>query len=276
VRPMGLWYVSADGADPLGPFEDELIERGVRAGKIPLDATICPMGGSEWLALTSTPRFAAAVKDAAPPPPPPRAVRQAMLVSASQIPPDHGSQQPSEPLPTPQVEASFDPNPNAEHSATSGSPQGALKVAVFLTGLTALFWLGIVLIQCVLFIATQKSETAMLALWNSLIVAMNVWIATALWRRKPVGYSWGLGTHSLNALLGVYQVFSGAPLLILVVPLHAISAVAIWRSHAQFPTPTPAQGQQAPGFSFKRVLIAVGGFVVTIITVSLIVIMLNN
>jgi hypothetical protein len=234
------WWVRYPNQQAMGPYPGAAVLERLQSGVLLPTVEVCRVGDSAWTPAAQELGFAAAV------------------------------------LPTPQVEASFDPNPNAEHSATSGSPQGALKVAVFLTGLTALFWLGIVLIQCVLFIATQKSETAMLALWNSLIVAMNVWIATALWRRKPVGYSWGLGTHSLNALLGVYQVFSGAPLLILVVPLHAISAVAIWRSHAQFPTPTPAQGQQAPGFSFKRVLIAVGGFVVTIITVSLIVIMLNN
>jgi hypothetical protein len=153
-------------------------------------------------------------------------------------------------------------------------------VAVVLTGLTALFWLGIVLLQCVYFIANQESEVALTALWNSAIVALNVWIATALWGRKRVGYSWGLGTHCLNAVLGVYQVLSGAPLLILVVPLHAISAILIWISRGQFPTPAaaaaPAGRQQAPEFSFKRVIVAVGGVVVAIISVITVLFLLNK
>jgi hypothetical protein len=288
---MGLWYVSADGADPIGPFEDELIERGVRAGKIPLDARVCPVGGSEWLALTATPQFGAAIKDVAPPPPPPPS-RQAMPVPASMPMPQGYGGQPYQAMPAPQVQQPFGtpmpsgpwagvvPNPAPQQPSRSGSPQGALMVAVVLTGLTALFWFGIVLLQCVFFITNQKSEVALTALWNSAIVALNVWIATALWGRKRVGYSWGLGTHCLNAILGVYQVLSGAPILILVVPLHAISAILIWVSRGQFPIPAaaaaPAGQQPAPGFSLKRVLIAVGGVVAAIISVITVLFLLNK
>lgn len=60
------WYISADGADPIGPVSLDQLVRGAQAGKIPPDAVVCPEGGSAWMPLHELPEFRSA---AAPPAP---------------------------------------------------------------------------------------------------------------------------------------------------------------------------------------------------------------
>ena len=45
------WYISADGADPIGPVTLDQLVRGAQAGKIPSDAVVCPEGGTAWMPL---------------------------------------------------------------------------------------------------------------------------------------------------------------------------------------------------------------------------------
>lgn len=65
------WYVVVEGGEAVGPVEDDLIERGILTGKIPLQSQICAVGDTEWKSLASVPMFAQAMRAVAPPPPSP-------------------------------------------------------------------------------------------------------------------------------------------------------------------------------------------------------------
>jgi hypothetical protein len=68
---MSDWYVSNGEGAPVGPVSQELVVQGIVAGRVPVSARVCLVGGSEWLSLSAVPDFAAAVRQVAPPPPPP-------------------------------------------------------------------------------------------------------------------------------------------------------------------------------------------------------------
>ena len=42
------WYVWAEGGDLVGPVSDELLSRGILAGKVPVTAKISQVGTSNW------------------------------------------------------------------------------------------------------------------------------------------------------------------------------------------------------------------------------------
>jgi hypothetical protein len=65
------WYVVAENSEAVGPVEDDLIERGILTGKIPLDAQICAVGDTQWKSMASVKSFADAMRAVAPPPPAP-------------------------------------------------------------------------------------------------------------------------------------------------------------------------------------------------------------
>lgn len=75
------WYVSSDGSEPVGPVSQDLLVRGIREGRVPLDSRICAVGSAEWRQLVDVPAFAAAIRDVAPPPP---AVQSIAVPSALQ------------------------------------------------------------------------------------------------------------------------------------------------------------------------------------------------
>jgi len=55
------WWVTRPGGVPVGPAAPELVIQGIGAGAVPLDALVCPMGGTEWKPLAEVAEFAAAV-----------------------------------------------------------------------------------------------------------------------------------------------------------------------------------------------------------------------
>jgi hypothetical protein len=63
-----LYYVSQKSGDALGPLESSLIVGDLKAGKLPLDALICEVGGSGWVSLVSVAEFATVIREIAPPP----------------------------------------------------------------------------------------------------------------------------------------------------------------------------------------------------------------
>ena len=68
---MSDWYVSSGEGAPVGPVSQELVVEGIVAGRVPVSARVCLVGGNDWLPLSAVPDFAAAVRQVAPPPPPP-------------------------------------------------------------------------------------------------------------------------------------------------------------------------------------------------------------
>ncbi len=45
---MTEWYVCVAGGDAVGPVTTEDLELGIRSGKVPEDAYVCPVGGESW------------------------------------------------------------------------------------------------------------------------------------------------------------------------------------------------------------------------------------
>ena len=66
-----LWYVQHGSSASVGPVTTDLLAKGVKAGRVPLTASICPLGGKDWVPLATHPYFADVVRELAPPPPPP-------------------------------------------------------------------------------------------------------------------------------------------------------------------------------------------------------------
>jgi TM2 domain-containing membrane protein YozV len=62
-----MYYLSIAGKT-LGPYDRESILSGLREGRFPTDAMVCPVGSQQWLPLSAVPEFAEALP--APPPPP--------------------------------------------------------------------------------------------------------------------------------------------------------------------------------------------------------------
>jgi hypothetical protein len=55
------WYIKGRGPEPLGPFDEERIVRGIMAGKVPLDASVSWSEDGPWKTLLAVPVFASAV-----------------------------------------------------------------------------------------------------------------------------------------------------------------------------------------------------------------------
>lgn len=53
---MPGWYVRNNNSEPVGPVDDELVLRGIRAGKIPTDAEVCRLGDA-WCPILSVEVF---------------------------------------------------------------------------------------------------------------------------------------------------------------------------------------------------------------------------
>lgn len=54
---MAEWWVRQGSQEPLGPMPAELLIRGIRAGKVPIESEVCPVGGREWLPLEAIEEF---------------------------------------------------------------------------------------------------------------------------------------------------------------------------------------------------------------------------
>jgi hypothetical protein len=57
-----MWLVWIEGGDPVGPVSAEQIARGIRAGKVPADASIQREGDVFWSDVLSEPDIIAALK----------------------------------------------------------------------------------------------------------------------------------------------------------------------------------------------------------------------
>jgi hypothetical protein len=58
------WWVTEAGNQPIGPVTTDLILRGIEAGKVPLVALVCEVGGNAWRPLTEVDPFAEAARRA--------------------------------------------------------------------------------------------------------------------------------------------------------------------------------------------------------------------
>lgn len=75
------WWLSV-GEAPEGPHSESYILVGVKTGKIPASALVCPVGGQHWKPMTEWPEFAGAcAASPAPPSPPPLPPRPATTAS---------------------------------------------------------------------------------------------------------------------------------------------------------------------------------------------------
>src|SRR5512141_865665 len=54
---MTDWKVRIPGRHAIGPVSTELLVRGIRAGRVPLDAEICEVGADAWQPLSSVDEF---------------------------------------------------------------------------------------------------------------------------------------------------------------------------------------------------------------------------
>lgn len=80
-----VWHVWIEGGDPIGPVSADQVARGIRAGKVPSDASVRHETETFWGDLLDAPDIVAALKavsaESAPPPPP------ASLIPPSMPPP---------------------------------------------------------------------------------------------------------------------------------------------------------------------------------------------
>jgi hypothetical protein len=339
------WYVVCEGSEAVGPVEEDLIERGILTGKIPLDAQICGVGESEWKSLASVKAFAQAMRAVAPPPPspgrssPPAKRREYHTLSdvyplATAAPPyipgparlpsfdgkkpqaasrhrtdppppfGHGgaaapAYEPQrqivppaamEPAPQPvtlqsmpmqQMPATMPPSaqPSSLPAPNYGAEQpvrGPLLAAVILTAVSAVFWFLVVLTRILVAISTQQGDLGFTTLASVLAVGLDIWIVAALWGRKRAGYTFGLPTHLLNAVLGLYHLFGSAPFIILIVPVHAFAAATIWAARHELASvvgiPNPAvtakiTAQKVADLDTTRVLLALAGIVAIAVSI---------
>lgn len=56
------WWITEAGNQPIGPVTAELILRGLEAGKVPLGALVCEVGGTAWRPLAEVEPFASAAQ----------------------------------------------------------------------------------------------------------------------------------------------------------------------------------------------------------------------
>jgi hypothetical protein len=46
-----MWWVTVEGADPVGPVTQGLLARGVAAGRVPDNALACRVGSQRWVSV---------------------------------------------------------------------------------------------------------------------------------------------------------------------------------------------------------------------------------
>ena len=78
-----IWQVWIEGGEPVGPVSADQIARGIRAGKVPTDASIRHEHDTFWSDLLDIPDIIAALKavsQESEPPPPPSSMTPGLLV----------------------------------------------------------------------------------------------------------------------------------------------------------------------------------------------------
>lgn len=65
---MKTWYVRAEGNKVSGPVSEELVVRGILAGKVPVDAKVLAVGDEQWRSIAVVAQFGDAIRQVAPPP----------------------------------------------------------------------------------------------------------------------------------------------------------------------------------------------------------------
>ncbi|MCC6526476.1 MAG: hypothetical protein IT373_27760 [Polyangiaceae bacterium] len=64
---LSLWWVRHEGGEPIGPVEEELLVRGILAGKVPRGAHVCRIASNAWRPLGEVEPFATAARALGPP-----------------------------------------------------------------------------------------------------------------------------------------------------------------------------------------------------------------
>lgn len=62
-RIARYWYVTRKGGAVIGPVETALVERGILAGKVPVDSEVCEVGDDYWSPLEAVDTFRAAIDE---------------------------------------------------------------------------------------------------------------------------------------------------------------------------------------------------------------------
>ena len=137
-RAMGdehsLWWVRYETSEPVGPVEQQLVLRGIQAGKVPRAAQVCRIGSNDWAPLVVVEPFAAAARALGPPSVPAWAT-ESDGPAADGIPPARPAEQSIPPPPARPAEQSIPPPPpvpaltEAEERALS-SPGALSAVAL--------------------------------------------------------------------------------------------------------------------------------------------------
>jgi hypothetical protein len=63
-RLARYWYVTRKGGPVIGPVETALVERGIVAGKVPVDSEVCEVGDDYWSPLEVVDCFHRALDEA--------------------------------------------------------------------------------------------------------------------------------------------------------------------------------------------------------------------
>lgn len=63
-RIARYWYVTRKGGEIVGPVETTLVERGIIAGRVPLDSQVCEVGDDYWSPLEAVEQFRDAIEEA--------------------------------------------------------------------------------------------------------------------------------------------------------------------------------------------------------------------
>ena len=63
-RIARYWYVTRKGGTVIGPVETTLVERGILAGKVPMDSEVCEVGDDYWSPLEAVDSFRSAIDEA--------------------------------------------------------------------------------------------------------------------------------------------------------------------------------------------------------------------
>jgi len=114
----------------------------------------------------------------------------------------------------------------------SQNPQPPYK-AVFATlaGIASILWAAIMfLLVCLqLFLAVGQSSATFAALgfWNALIAVLYLAIAIGIFMKKKWAWDWGIGSNSLNMIFGIYQVFVGAWINVVFLPIELFILIAL-------------------------------------------------
>ncbi len=206
------WSIAVDGRT-FGPYSDDVLKRMLAASQVlPTTLAWCP-GATGWAPIQTYTEFRAT-----PPP-----VLSVSLPGAPPLPPYSSNALSSTPAPpTPFVPAT----------------RGPVPVPVRFAAVLSFAWAGlfglIVLDQMVSAATGEQAGSALLAIWNALIVFVYVFIGIGLWKGERKAYEFGVGSNALNIGIGFFWIFAFNGMAgVFLIPLE-ITILVILLLHRQY------------------------------------------